>query len=511
MTKIAALMVQGTGSDVGKSLVVAGLCRLFADRGLAVRPFKPQNMSNNAAVTVDGGEIGRAQALQAKACRTAPLADMNPVLLKPQGERTAQVVVQGQARGATSATGYRDLKAGLMPHVLDSFARLEAAAELVIAEGAGSPAEANLRDNDIANMGFAEAADLPVILVADIERGGVLASLVGTHALLSPSERTRVKGYVINKFRGDPALFAPAIDIIETHTGWPCLGVLPWFAEATKLPAEDGMALPSRTAARSTVAHVHHDAHSHDNDDAKREKTMRIVAPRWPRVGNFDDLDPLAAEPNVRLTIVAPGEPLPPADMIILPGSKATRADLQTLYESGWDADIAAHLERGGKVFGICGGYQMLGRVVRDPMGLEGPAGDTPGLGLLDIDTEMTATKALRHVSGSHVASGQPIGGFEMHMGVSEGPGRDKPFAIIGNQAEGARSDDGRIAGTYLHGLFGADAFRRAFLADLGVASRLDNYEASIDATLDKLARHIADHVDVERLLEIAGARVNAS
>lgn len=503
MTKIAALMVQGTGSDVGKSLVVAGLCRLFADRGLAVRPFKPQNMSNNAAVTVDGGEIGRAQALQAKACRTAPLADMNPVLLKPQGERTAQIIVQGQAQGATSATGYRDLKAGLMPPVLASFARIEAAAELVIAEGAGSPAEANLRDNDIANMGFAEAADLPVILVADIERGGVLASLVGTHALLSDSERARVKGYVINKFRGDPALFAPAIDIIETHTGWPCLGVLPWFAEAAKLPAEDGMALPSRTESRST--------HTHDNDDAKREKTVRIVAPRWPRVGNFDDLDPLAAEPNVHLTVVMPGEPLPQADVILLPGSKATRADLQTLYDSGWNADIAAHLERGGKVFGICGGYQMLGRVVRDPLGLEGPAGETPGLGLLDIDTEMTAAKTLRYVSGSHVASGQPISGFEMHMGVSDGPARERPFAIIGNQAEGAHSEDGRIAGTYLHGLFGADAFRRAFLADLGVASRLDNYEGSIDTTLDKLAAHIADHVDVERLLDIAGARVNAT
>jgi adenosylcobyric acid synthase len=496
-------MVQGTGSDVGKSLVVAGLCRLFADRGLAVRPFKPQNMSNNAAVTADGGEIGRAQALQAKACRTPPLADMNPVLLKPQGERTAQVVVRGQAQGTTSATGYRDLKAGLMPAVLESFARIEAGAELIVAEGAGSPAEANLRDNDIANMGFAEAGDLPVILVADIERGGVLASLVGTHALLSESERARVKGYVINKFRGDPALFAPAIDIIESHTGWPCLGVLPWFADANKLPAEDGMALPSRTAARST--------HNHDNDDHTHEKTVRIVAPCWPRVGNFDDLDPLAAEPNVRLTVVAPGESLPPADMILLPGSKATRADLQTLYDSGWDADIAAHLERGGKVFGICGGYQMLGRSVRDPLGIEGPAGETPGLGLLDIDTEMTAAKTLRHVSGSHVASGQPVGGFEMHMGVSDGPARERPFAIIGNLAEGARSEDGRIAGTYLHGLFGADAFRRAFLAELGVASRLDNYDALIDATLDKLAQHIADHVDVERLLEIAGARVSAT
>ena len=503
MTKAAAIMLQGTGSDVGKSLVAAGLCRLFADQGLAVRPFKPQNMSNNAAVTLDGGEIGRAQALQAKACRTPPLADMNPVLLKPQGERTAQVVVQGQAQGATSAMGYRDLKASLMPRVLESFARLEADAELIVAEGAGSPAEANLRDNDIANMGFAEAADLPVILVADIERGGVLASLVGTHALLSESERARVKGYIINKFRGDAALFAPAIDIIESHTGWPCLGVLPWFADANKLPAEDGMALPNRTAARST--------HTHDNDDAKREKIVRIVAPCWPRVGNFDDLDPLAAEPNVRLTIVMPGEPLPPADMILLPGSKATRADLQTLYESGWDADIAAHLERGGKVFGICGGYQMLGHSVRDPSGLEGPAGDTPGLGLLDIDTEMTARKALRHVSGSHLASGQPIAGFEMHMGVSDGPGRDKPFAMIGNIAEGARSEDDRIAGTYLHGLFGADAFRRAFLAELGVASRLDNYDALIETTLDKLAAHIADHVDVERLLEIAGARVNAN
>jgi adenosylcobyric acid synthase len=497
MVKAAAIMLQGTGSDVGKSLVAAGLCRLFAERGLAVRPFKPQNMSNNAAVTLDGGEIGRAQALQAKACRTSPLNDMNPVLLKPQGERMAQMVVQGRAAGTASAADYRTVRAGLMPRVLESFARLEETAELVVAEGAGSPAEANLRENDIANMGFAEAADLPVILVADIDRGGVLASLVGTHALLSQSERARVKGYIVNKFRGDPSLFAPAIDIVQRHTNWPCLGVLPWFEDAKRLPAEDGMALPSRSETRAT--------HAEANDN--RHKTVRIAAPLWPRVGNFDDLDPLAAEPNVRLTIVTPGEPLPPADLVLLPGSKATRADLQTLYESGWDADIAAHLERGGKVFGVCGGYQMLGRVVRDPLGLEGPPGETPGLGLLDIDTEMTATKILRHVGGSHVASGQPIAGFEMHMGVSDGPGRDRPFAIIGNEAEGARSQDGRIAGSYLHGLFGADAFRRAFLAELGVESRLANYDALIEATLDKLARHVADHIDIERILEFAGER----
>ncbi len=500
MVKAAAIMLQGTGSDVGKSLVAAGLCRLFADQGLSVRPFKPQNMSNNAAVTMDGGEIGRAQALQAKACRTPPLNDMNPVLLKPQGERTAQVVVQGQASGATNAADYRAAKAGLLPRVLESFARIEDGAELVVAEGAGSPAEANLRENDIANMGFAEAADVPVILVADIDRGGVLASLVGTHALLSESERARVKGYIVNKFRGDPALFAPALDIIETHTGWRCLGVLPWFDEANKLPAEDGMALPHRTETRHS--------HTHHNDD--RHKTLRVVAPRWPRVGNFDDLDPLAAEPGVQLTIVAPGEPLPPADLVLLPGSKATRADLQTLYDSGWDADIATHLERGGKVFGICGGYQMLGRVVRDPLGLEGPAGETPGLGLLDIETEMTRTKTLKHVQGSHVASGQPIAGFEMHMGVSAGPDCERPFAILGNQADGARSENGRIAGTYLHGLFGSDAFRRAFLAEYGVTSRLSNYDALIETTLDKLAAHIADHVDVEHILEIAGSRVDA-
>lgn len=479
-------MLQGTGSDVGKSLLVAGLCRAFTKRGLAVRPFKPQNMSNNAAVTSDGGEIGRAQALQARACGVAPTTDMNPVLLKPQSEVGAQVVVQGRMQGNAKARDYQALKGELLPRVLESYARLSAEADLVIVEGAGSPAEVNLRKGDIANMGFAEAADLPVLLVADIDRGGVIASLVGSHAVVGEEAR-RVAGYVVNKFRGDVSLFDEGLAIITARTGWPSLGVVPFFPDAAKLPAEDAVALSRAEAAASWA--------------------IKIAVLQLARIANFDDLDPLIAEPDVAVDFVEAGRALPgDADLVVLPGSKATLADLAFLRAQGWDIDLAAHLRRGGRVLGLCGGYQMLGRWVADPEGIEGPAGAAAeGLGLLDVETVLTGQKALREVRGTHRESGVTLRGYEMHVGVTEGPGLARPFLDLEGRSEGAVSDDGKVAGCYLHGLFAEDAFRAAFLGGLKTraASGLA-YEAQVEATLDALAAHLETHLDLDRVLQIA-------
>lgn len=478
-----ALMLLGTGSDVGKSLLVAGLCRLFTRRGLRVRPFKPQNMSNNAAVTPDGGEIGRAQALQALACGVPPSRHMNPVLLKPQTDVGSQVVVQGEVLANATARDYYRLKQNLLPRVLDSFRRLSAEAELVLVEGAGSAAEVNLRAADIANMGFAEAADVPVVLVGDIDRGGVLAQVVGTHVLLPEAERARVAGYLINKFRGDPALFDPALEIISDRTGWAPFGVVPWFHRARELPAEDAMAL--------------------DQTAAPGNGRVKVAVLRLSRVANFDDFDPLAAEPDVALTWVQPGEAVPgDADMVIIPGSKATLADLAFLRAQGWDIDIAAHLRRGGRVVGICAGYQMLGRAVRDPEGIEGPPGEAPGLGLLDVETVMQGPKTLREAAGEECGSGLPVAGYEMHMGVTTGPDRARPWLTLAGQPDGAVSADGRVRGCYLHGLFGADAFRRALL---GLSGPALDYAAGVDAALDALADHLEASVTVAALAEAAG------
>ena len=470
-----ALMLQGTGSDVGKSLLVAGLARALTRRGLAVRPFKPQNMSNNAAVTEAGGEIGRAQALQARACGVPPSADMNPVLLKPQSERGAQVVVEGRLFGAASARDYHALKPVLLPRVLASFERLSAAADIVLIEGAGSAAEVNLRDGDIANMGFAEAVDVPVVLVGDIDRGGVIAALVGTQALLAPTECDRLKGYIVNKFRGDPRLFDGALDVLRARTGLDCLGVVPFFAAARDLPAEDGVALDGWTR------------------PARREGALRIVVPRLPRIANFDDLDPLAAEPGVALDLVAPGRALPPADLVLLPGSKATLADLAALRGEGWDIDLLAHARRGGAVLGLCAGYQMLGRRIADPLGIEGAAGEAPGLGLLEVETVLTGDKILAAAEGVELASGAPVAGYEMHVGRTAGPGTARPMLRLGGREDGAVSADGRIAGCHLHGVFAGDA-------------ALD-YQARVEATLDALAAHLEASLDIPRLLEIARAR----
>jgi adenosylcobyric acid synthase len=476
-----ALMIQGCGSNVGKSLIVAGLGRAALRRGIRVAPFKPQNMSNNAAVTADGGEIGRAQALQARACGLEPHTDMNPVLLKPESETGSQVIVQGRRVATVKARDYAALKPSLMAPALESFRRLAAAHDLVIVEGAGSPAEVNLRPGDIANMGFARAAEVPVVLVGDIDRGGVIAQLVGTKAVLDPADAALVAGFLINKFRGDPRLFDDGYRLIEMRTGWRGYGIAPWFVAAHRLPAEDALDLPKGGG-----------------------QGLHIAALAFPRIANFDDLDPLAQEPGVRLTLVRPGQPIPgDAAVAILPGSKSTRADLAALRREGWDIDLAAHLRRGGHVLGLCGGYQMLGRAIADPQGIEGAPGTDPGLGLLDVETVMTPDKRLTRVTAVHAASGAAINGYEIHMGRTDGPDRARPFATVAGMPEGARNADGRVSGTYLHGMFAADGFRKAWLSGLGATSGLA-YEATVEATLDALAAHLEAHLDIAGLLALA-------
>ncbi len=480
---MTAIMIQGTGSNVGKSVLVAGLCRAARRRGLSVAPFKPQNMSNNAAVTADGGEIGRAQALQARACGLAPVTDMNPVLLKPETDVGAQVIVQGRRLTTARAADYGALKPALMGAVQDSFARLAAAHDLVIVEGAGSPAEVNLRPRDIANMGFARAAGVPVVLAGDIDRGGVIAQIVGTQAVIDAEDAAMIVGFLVNKFRGDPALFEDGYRMIEAATGWRGFGVVPWFSGAARLPAEDAVDLTSH----------------------RRPGAVKIACPMLSRIANFDDLDPLGAEPGVDLVMVPPGQPIPgDAALVILPGTKSTRGDLAFLRQQGWDIDLLAHHRRGGAILGICGGYQMLGAMIADPEGIEGPAGQTPGLGLLDVTTTMAADKRLTRTQATHAESGLPIEGYEIHIGVTEGPARARPFAMIDGLPEGARSADGRVQGSYLHGMFTADAFRRAFLTGLGIAPGAVRYDAGVDATLDELADHLEAHLDVSAILGAA-------
>jgi adenosylcobyric acid synthase len=477
-----ALMIQGCGSNVGKSLLVAGLCRAAKRRGLSVAPFKPQNMSNNAAVTVDGGEIGRAQALQALASGLEPHTDMNPVLLKPETDTGAQVVVQGKRLITVQARDYSAMKPQLLASVLDSFNRLKAAHDLIIVEGAGSPAEVNLRAGDIANMGFARAANVPVVLAGDIDRGGVIAQIIGTQAVLDPEDAGMVAGFLINKFRGDPSLFDDGYRLIEARTGWSGFGVLPYFKDAAKLPAEDAL----------------------DLGGATNGGPLKIACLALSRIANFDDLDPLKLEPAVSLTMVRAGEPIPgDTALVIIPGSKSTRGDLAFLREQGWDIDLAAHIRRGGHVLGICGGYQMLGQSISDPEGIEGPAGETPGLGHLDVATLMSADKRLTRTSAVHAATGVAMEGYEIHIGRTEGPDRARPFATVQGAAEGARSADGRIMGSYLHGMFSGDAFRAAFLASLGSSSQA-RYGASVETTLDLLADHMETHLDVSGLLALA-------
>jgi len=485
-TPARALMFQGTGSDVGKSLIVAGLARVLTLRGLSVRPFKPQNMSNNAAVTCDGGEIGRAQALQARAARTPPSVHMNPVLLKPQSEIGAQIVVQGRVYGSAKAAAYQHIKRDLLPAVLESYRQLRGAADIVLVEGAGSAAETNLRANDIANMGFAEAADVPVVLIGDIDRGGVIASLVGTKDVINAQDAARICGFIVNKFRGDPALFAEGMERIAQATGWPALGLVPFFPDARLLPAEDALALEQ-------------------NGPVKARARVRIAVPILPHIANFDDLDPLQAEPAVDLIRLRPGTALPgDVDLVIVPGSKATIADLAALRATGFDIDIAAHRRRGGLVLGLCGGYQMLGQTVADPQGIEGAAGQVPGLGLLEVETVLSDRKRLEPIRGE-TAGGVPFAGYEMHMGVTAGADCARPFARLDNGTpEGAVSADGRVFGTYIHALFADDRQRAAWLDRLSAGPSAVAYDDLIEQTLDRLAAHLAAHLDLDRLLSLA-------
>jgi adenosylcobyric acid synthase len=481
-----AIMFQGTGSSVGKSLLVTGLARALVKRGMRVRPFKPQNMSNNAAITQEGGEIGRAQALQALAAQVEPSVHMNPVLLKPQSEIGAQVIVQGKIFGQASAREMQDLKPKLLPFVLESFKHLKSEADIVLIEGAGSASEINLRKNDIANMGFARAANVPVALIGDIDRGGVIASLVGTKSVIDPDDAALIQGFIVNRMRGDRSLFADGMQEIATRTGWKPLGLVPFFDAARKLPAEDAYDLNERRKFRGGGKII-------------------IAVPLLPHIANFDDFDPLAAEPEIDLVMVERGSPLPICDLMILPGSKSTIADLAALRAEGWDIDIAAHVRRGRFVLGLCGGYQMLGTKIADPAGVEGPPGEAEGLGLLDIETTLIGEKSLTEVTGKTIANDTPIRGYEMHMGRSTGPGTARPLVRLSDgRFDGAVSADGLVSGSYLHGFFVDDRQRAAWIGRLGGNSSLASYDAAIEATLDALAEHLEAHMDIDRLLSLA-------
>ena len=483
-------MLQGTGSDVGKTVLVAGLCRAARNRGLSVRPFKPQNMSNNAAVAdipgeAGGGEIGRAQWLQAIACGVAPSVHMNPVLLKPQSDVGSQVIVQGKVFGQAKARDYQQLKPQLMGAVLESWDRLGEGADLVIVEGAGSPAEINLRPRDIANMGFATRADVPVILVGDIDRGGVIASVAGTHLILPEEDRRMIVGYLINKFRGDASLFDDGITAIHGFTGWPCFGVVPWLRAAALLPAEDSVILERLAGGE--------------------RRALKVAVPVLGRIANFDDLDPLRAEPQVEVVFVNPGQRLPEdAGLVVIPGSKSTIGDLLNFRENGWDRDLEDHRRRGGHVVGICGGYQMLGRRVSDPDGIEGSVRETEGLGLLDVETVMAPEKTVRNVEARSVRYGEPLSGYEIHLGRTTGPDCVRPAAIINSVEDGASSPDGKVFGTYMHGLFAADGFRARYLESLGIRGGGIDYRAEVDRALDEIAGELERHLDCDAIFAAA-------
>ena len=477
-----SIMIQGAGSNVGKSLIVAGICRALSNRGFKVSPFKPQNMSNNAAVTKDDGEIGRAQALQAIASRIEPHSDLNPVLLKPESEIGSQVIVNGKRIATVKAREYAKLKPQLLNAVLKSFEHIKKNNDFVIIEGAGSPAEINLRDGDIANMGFAEAADVPVVIIGDIDRGGVIAQLVGTKTILNKADSTRIKAFIINKFRGDISLFDDGLAITEEKTNWTSLGVVPWFDKANILPAEDILDISSSEGG-----------------------PINIVVPKLRRIANFDDLDPLKIEPSISLKIIERGNPLPQdAQLILIPGSKSTISDLEDFYSQGWDIDLKAHVRRGGKVLGICGGYQMLGKMIHDPKGIEGPPKSVKGLGLLNIETTMSNQKTLQEVTAQTKDSNLEINGYEIHIGKSKGQDLANSWIKINDKNVSAASKDGKIQGCYIHGLFSNDAFRSEYISNLGAEASNINFEDKIDETLNLLSQHIEKHINLNELINLS-------
>ena len=482
---MTTLMVQGTTSDAGKSTLVTALCRWLTRQGVAVVPFKPQNMALNSAVTAEGGEIGRAQAVQAQAAGLQPHTDMNPVLLKPNSDTGAQVIIHGRAVTTMNAVAYHDYKAVAMQAVLASHQRLHSAYPVVMVEGAGSPAEINLRAGDIANMGFAEAVDCDVLLIADINRGGVFAHLVGTLELLSPSEQARVKGFIINRFRGDIALLQPGLDWLEARTGKPVIGVLPYVMDL-HLEAEDGL---------------------DRRQGAKALQVLKVVVPVLPRISNHTDFDPLRLHPQVDLQFVGAGEAIPAADLIILPGSKSVRSDLAYLRSQGWDTAIDRHLRYGGKLLGICGGLQMLGQHLHDPLGLEGAAGSSPGLGLLAFSTELAAEKQLRNVTGQLQLDAAAISGYKIHAGVTQGPALERPAVVLADgRCDGAISADGQILCTYLHGLFESSASAVALLRWAGLAApQAVDYHALRETDIERLADLVERHLDTSRLRALCG------
>ena len=503
-------MLQGTGSDVGKSLIVTALCRIARRRGIRVAPFKPQNMSNNAAACA-GGEIGRAQAVQAQAAGLAPEVDFNPVLLKPETDRRAQVVVQGKVVNSMDAADYMARRGTRMQAVLQSFERLVNAYELIVVEGAGSPAEINLRAGDIANMGFAREVHIPVCLIGDIDKGGVIASLVGTQAVLAPEDAALIRGFLVNKFRGDPRLFDTGVAAIESRTGWPCFGVIPWLRGAASLPAEDAVVLGEGHGPSdgSTLAGVGASKFNYSNSTGAGAREtgdrLRIVAPMLSRLANFDDADPLRLEPGVDFRWVPPGQPLPrDADVVILFGTKSTLGDLAFMRDQGWDHDILAHARGGGRVLGLCGGYQMLGAGIVDPDGADGPPGEAPGLGLLDVCTEMTGPKTVRPVQGRCLTTELPVTGYEIHVGLTTGGDCARPLFDLDGRADGARSIDGLIEGSYVHGVFGNDGFRRAWLRRAGGGGSNLDYTAAVEQAIDRVADGVDRAVDVEALLDCA-------
>ena len=478
-----AIMLQGTGSDVGKTVLVAGLCRLARNKGFNVRPFKPQNMSNNAAVAQvpladgTGGEIGRAQALQAMACGVPSCVDMNPVLLKPQTDIGSQIIVHGKVWGAAKGRDYQKLKPQLLGAVLESFERLKSEADLVIVEGAGSPAEINLRDGDIANMGFATEANVPVVLVGDIDRGGVIASLVGTHTILPPSDRALIKGYLINKFRGDVSLFDDGLKQISDFTGWPGFGVIPWLDEAAKLPAEDSVALEKSV---STI-----------NGAAK------VVVPVMSRISNFDDLDPLRLDPALDVIFLKANDEWPEdAHLVVLPGSKSTVADVIQFKSLGWDVKLLNHVQRGGHVLGICGGYQLLGNYVRDPDAIEGNETSVEGVGLLDVDTVLVPSKTVLNSEATDAENKEKVSGYEIHMGHTNGADTSRPMLVLNGKPDGAISQNGRVRGCYLHGIFNNDAWRMTYLRSIGIEPGLNDYQTQVDRALDAIAERLDELVD---------------
>ncbi|MDX2073263.1 MAG: cobyric acid synthase [Alphaproteobacteria bacterium] len=481
-----ALMFQGTGSDVGKSLIVAGLCRAFARRGLRVIPFKPQNMSNNAAVTNDGGEIGRAQWLQAFAAGVEPSVHMNPVLLKPQSDQTSQVIVQGKYHATSNAADYQKTRGGLMTRIMQSYAHVRGAADLVLVEGAGSPAEINLRAHDIANMGFAREADCPVVLIGDIDRGGVIASMVGTKNVIAPEDAAMIRGFIINKFRGDIALFADGMAAIEAHTGWRGLGVVRHHAPLRHLPQEDALAMSGHTT------------------QAGAGGPVRIVAFALPHLANFDDLDPLMQEPKVSFRWLKGGEVLPAdTDLVIIPGSKATLSDLSYLREQGWEVDLQAHRRRGGRIMGLCGGYQMLGNSISDAEGREGPPATAKGLSMLAVDTVFAKEKTVTPWRGK-TGEGYSVSGYEIHLGRTTGDDTVRPMFTGENGAEGAISADGLVCGSYIHGLFANDEYRKELLRILGAGEAgLANYWAEMDAIMNGWADALEASLDMDALLTL--------